>query len=141
MEIRLLIVLSFFINVLVNAQDTSDVQLMKSMSYMQLAGKVNCDSMNGTTVERRICLNLAFQQLDVLMNEKFKQSLAKIQNDSLQQECKEYQIAWVKHRRLQSRLAAEGWGGHMLGIVYLNHMVNMTKRRIEELDYLLDLSR
>ncbi len=117
------------------AQDISDSERLSKMEYMKYAAKINCDSTSGSNLEHRICLNLEFQKLDALLNEKFKALLQMVAKDSLRNELVEFQMAWVNNRRLQSEIVAEGSRGHMLGIIYLAAMVHTTQKRIEEIEF------
>lgn len=118
-------------------QDTSDVQRLKQMSYMEYAGKINCDSTSGSNLEHRICLNLAFQELDSIMNNNFIQLLKRAANDTIKNKLREYQLIWVANRRLQSEILSEGYRGHLLGITYLHCMVETTRSRNRELEEIL----
>ena len=71
------------------------------------------------------------------MNALFIELLEQQESDSLRQEIVAYQQAWVAHRRRHSHSAAEGYRGHLLDIIYLDHMLQMTRMRKEELEYLL----
>lgn len=119
------------------AQDTTDVVRLRNLSYMQSewVQGTDCDDI-ADNLSARICANLAFQEADRKMNEQFVLHLEQIENDSIRQEVINYQQAWVDHRRLQSHTAADGYRGHMLGLVYLDHMIRLTEWRMEELRYL-----
>ncbi len=123
----------------VAGQDTTDVYRLSKMSYMELpyAQRINCDSTPGDNLSHRICLNWAFQEADSAMNAQFTKLLEQQENDSLRQEIIIYQQAWVMHRRRHSHSAADGYRGHLLGIIYLNHMLQITRIRKDELDFLL----
>lgn len=97
------------------------------------ADRINCDSMVGTNLESRVCLNLAFQKADSIMVERFNAFIKGVEPKSAQEEFIVYQEHWLNHRRRQSAWVSEGYRGHMLGIVYLNQMLRITERRIEEL--------
>lgn len=97
------------------------------------ADRINCDSMVGTNLESRVCLNLAFQEADSIMVELFNAFIKGVEPRSVQEEFTAYQEDWLSHRRRQSAWVSEGYRGHMLGIVYLNQMLRITERRIEEL--------
>ena len=120
----------------INAQDVSDAERLSKMSYMQFADRVNCDSIM-SSLEQRICLNLAFQELDSIVEIRFDSLLEVVENDSLKIELIDYQKMWGKNRHNQSVIISKGFRGHMLGIVYLSAMVNITRRRIEEIEYLI----
>ncbi len=124
--------------VLAFGQDTTDAFRLSKMSYMEIpyAQTINCDSTPSDNLSHRICLNWAFQQADAVMNALFIKLLEQQENDSLRQEMVIYQQAWVAHRRRHSHSAADGYRGHLLGIIYLDHMLQMTRMRKEELDYL-----
>lgn len=98
--------------------------------------RINCDSSITDNLSHRICLNLAFQEADREMNAAFIKLLERQSSDSLRQEIQHYQQAWVAHRRRHSYAAADGYRGHLLGIIYLSHMVELTNMRKEELDFL-----
>ncbi|MEM8526823.1 MAG: lysozyme inhibitor LprI family protein [Bacteroidota bacterium] len=103
---------------------------------MQLADRVNCDSIM-SSLEQRICLNLEFQELDLIVEVKFNSLLKIVESDSLKTELSDYQKVWAKNRHNQSVIASKGYRGHMLGIVYLGTMINISRRRIEEIEYLM----
>ena len=102
---------------------------------MKYAEKINCDRTTGSNLEHRICLNLEFQKLDALVNEKFRALLQMVAKDSLRKELVEFQLAWVDNRRRQSEIVAEGSQGHVLGIIYLTSMVHTTEKRMEEIEF------
>jgi len=120
------------------AQDTSDVQRLREMHYMSLAGDIDCDNTTGTNIEHRICLNLEFQKLDSIMNMTFLKLLARTDNDSIKVKLRENQLSIVNNRRLQSEIISDGYTGHTLGIIYLNCMVESTRSRISELEKILE---
>lgn len=121
------------------SQDTSDVHRLRQMSYMEYAGKINCDSTSGSNLEHRICLNLEFQELDSIMNSNFSELLKRSENDSIKNKLQEFQLIWVANRRLQSEILSKGYSGHMLGIIYLHCMVEATRSRNKELEELLNI--
>lgn len=132
----LLIVLS---SLQLYSQDTSDVSRLRKMTYLKYADQINCDSTTGSNLENRICLNLEFQELDSIMNHNFKELLNETENDSIKNKLREYQLIWVKNRRLQSEIISEGYRGHTLGITYLHCMVESTRSRNRELEEILFL--
>ncbi|MBX2872905.1 MAG: DUF1311 domain-containing protein [Saprospiraceae bacterium] len=115
------------------AQGTADSKRLGELEYMAYADRINCDSMMGTSLESRVCLNLAFQRADSTMVELFHTFIKGVESKSLQEEFLAYQEQWLVHRRRQSKWVSEGYRGHMLGIVYLNQMLSITEWRIEEL--------
>ena len=121
----------------VSAQDTTDVVRLRNLSYMDqdLVRRIDCDNITDN-LSARICANLAFQDVDKRMNEQLLLHLEQIANDSVRQEVVTYHQAWVAHRRLQSYEASEGYRGHLLGLVYLDHMIRLTEWRLTELLYL-----
>ncbi len=129
----------FFTFLGVFAQDTSDAERLGRLDYMKLARTIDCDNQSGTNLDYRICLNLKFQKLDSLMNKKFKILLDRIDSDSIKNLLKEYQLTWVKNRRLQSQIMSKGYKGHMFGITYLKCMVESTRSRDKELEQILGL--
>ena len=119
------------------AQDTTDVVRLRNLSYMtpEHIARSDCDNiMDNFTA--RICSNLAFQKADAELNELYVTYLDRIESDSIRQEEMDYHAAWVNHRRRLSHEAADGYRGHMLGLVYLGHMIRITEIRIEELKFL-----
>ncbi|MEL6658753.1 MAG: lysozyme inhibitor LprI family protein [Bacteroidota bacterium] len=121
------------------AQDTSDVVRLRNLSYMKLevVERVDCDA-TIDNLSARICRNLAFQAADAKLNELYVSYIDQIENDSIRKEEKDYHAAWVAHRRRLSHQAAEGYRGHVLGLIYLGYMTHLTEVRIEELRYLLE---
>lgn len=115
------------------AQGTADSERLGKLDYMVHADRINCDSMVGTNLESRVCLNLAFQKADSTMVELFDKFINGVEPKSAQEEFIVYQEHWLDHRRRQSTWVSEGYRGHMLGIVYLNQMLRITERRIEDL--------
>ncbi len=111
---------------------------MKNQHYMQFAYKTNCDSLDGNNAQHKICLNLEFQKIDSLMNDKFIEYLNTIESDSIRYSINKFQEIWITDRRQQSILEAEGYLGHMTSINYINSMIFITEKRLEELIFLLD---
>jgi len=121
----------------IQAQDISDAERLSKMSYMKYADGMNCDSVM-SNLEQRVCLNLEFQELDSIVNLKFDFFLTIVKNDSLKIKLKNYQKMWIKNRHHQSVVVSEGFRGHMLGITYLSRMIDATRRRIGEIEYLME---
>ena len=121
------------------AQEPSDAERLANLSYMKYAEKVNCDSMSGTNLEHRVCLNLEFQRVDSILNTRFDNFIVDIENDSTKLQLIDFQQSWIVNRRRQSEVKSKGYRGHFLGIVYLDCMVKTTKMRIEELEYLMGM--
>ncbi len=99
---------------------------------MDIADGVDCSNQNGTTLEERICLNLKFQKVDSILN----QGLDSLINDLPYDKAiklEDDQVQWITNRREQSEKAAEGLRGHMLGIIYLQKMIEITENRIKDL--------
>lgn len=119
------------------AQDHSDVDRIKSAHYMHGAHKSDCDSLDGNNAQLKICLNFEFQQVDSILNERFIRYLNEIQNDSIKKSIVQFQHAWVLNRRSVSSLESEGYVGHWMSISFLSSMVFITRKRIEELEYLI----
>ena len=136
-RITLLFLLCLFGWQALPGQDTTDVVRLRSLSYMESewVERVDCDNIMDN-FSARICANLAFQEADQQMNEQLVLHLNKISSDSVRQEVIHYHQEWVEHRRLQSYEASEDYRGHMLGLVYLDHMIRLTEWRLEELRYL-----
>jgi len=132
---RLIIILCFLQQIALG-QDQTDAERLSQLSYMQYADGINCDSTSGSNLEHRICLNLEFQKVDSILNNRFSVFLQTLENDSLKFEIESFQKQWIKERQLQSKIKSEGWRAHMFGIIYLDCMVNLTKRRIEEIEFL-----
>lgn len=124
------LILGFFS---LNAQGTADSERLAKLEYMAHADRINCDSMIGTNLESRVCLNLAFQKADSTMMQLFDTFIKGVEPKKKQEEFLTYQEQWLAHRRRQSAWVSEGYRGHMLGIVYLNQMLRITEWRIEEL--------
>ena len=120
------------------AQYDADAKRLKAMVYMKYAGKMNCNDPDASSLDHRICLNQEFQKVDAILNEKFTMLLGQVEADSTRTKLIDFHKIWIEHRRFQSKRVATGYRGHHLGIVYLGCMVNMTKRRIEELEYFTD---
>lgn len=121
------------------SQYTSDAERLSTMKYMELASKVNCDSVSGSNIETRICLNLEFQYVDSVLNENFIELLGRTENDSIKRILQAFQLTWIDNRRLQSELISKGYEGHLLGIIYLNCMIETTRNRNTELENILKL--
>lgn len=115
------------------AQGTPDSERLAQLKYMEYADRINCDSLVGTSLESRVCLNLEFQRADSTMVSLFNAFVQQVEPVKLQQEFITYQEQWIEHRRRQSHWVSEGYQGHMLGIVYLNQMLTITEHRIAEL--------
>jgi uncharacterized protein YecT (DUF1311 family) len=120
------------------AQDSSDAIRLAKLEYMENSDKINCDNTSESNIENKICLNLEFQRLDSILNVRYDYFLNSITEETIRTEVIEFHYAWVENRRIQSELISKGLSGHSLGIYYLDCMVNMTKRRIEEIEYLIE---
>lgn len=130
LKTALLLITTFF-SLSIYAQDSTDALRLKQMSYMKYSSKVNCDSMEGSSLEERICLNLSFQKTDSLLNNLLKTIVLKHQNDSLWTDSfRTIQELWVTQRRRKSEKLSKGFQGHALGIIYLNSMIRATEERI-----------
>jgi|GEM_PF-5152390 len=132
-KLALIASLLIFANIPLAAQGTADSERLAKLKYMENVDRINCDSMVGTNLESRICLNLEFQRADSTMVSLFNNFVQQVEPKKLQQEFITYQSQWVEHRRRQSHWMSEGYRGHMLGIVYLNQMLIITEHRIAEL--------
>ncbi|MHB1277628.1 MAG: lysozyme inhibitor LprI family protein [Bacteroidia bacterium] len=99
---------------------------------MKYSDQINCDSQSGSNLEDRICLNLEFQKQDSIMNVLFALKLSTL-SDSLQAALKQEHAGWVLERRKISEEVSRGFSGNMLGIIYLQSMVEITRQRIEVL--------
>ncbi|WP_298515792.1 lysozyme inhibitor LprI family protein [uncultured Kordia sp.] len=136
-----LFIFGIVINHSLSAQNYEDSKSMKSQSYMRNFEKVECDdegnTISGDNYTHKVCLNLYFQKMDSLMNIKFSEYLKEIKNDSIKSLVINYQENWVENRRLQSTIATSGIRGNMFSIVYISNMVFITRKRLEELEYLL----
>ena len=120
------------------AQDISDADRLAKLEYMKNADKINCDNTSKSNIEHKICLNLEFQRLDSILNVRYNYFLNSITEETIRKKVTEFHYAWVENRRIQSELISKGLGGHSMGIYYLDCMVNMTERRIEEIEYLIE---
>jgi uncharacterized protein YecT (DUF1311 family) len=134
----LLLILAVFCSCSLFAQYDADAKRLKAMVYMKYADKRNCNNPDASSLDHRVCLNLEFQKVDAILNKKFKQFIGQMEADSTRTKLIDFHKSWIEHRRFQSKRVATGYRGHHLGIVYLGCMVNMTKRRIEELEYFTD---
>jgi uncharacterized protein YecT (DUF1311 family) len=115
------------------AQDTTDASRLRGMVYMDIADKVDCDSQEGSNLETRVCLNLEFQKEDSVLNASLVVKLESLP-DSLRTALKEEHALWVLERRRLSEEASAGFSGHMLGIIYLQTMIELTRKRLDELE-------
>ena len=120
------------------AQDYSDYESMKTQSYMQNNFDPNCDSLDGNNAQHKICLNLEFQNIDSMMNKKYIEYLSTVKIDSVKLNIINFQNAWVKNRKKQSQLKALDYKGHISSIYYISSMCFITKKRLEELEFLID---
>lgn len=132
--------LFFFIAFSINltGQYHSDALRLSKMEYMKYAQRMDCQGENNSSLEHRICLNLEFQQVDSLLNVKFKELCSAIKELSVKNQIIQYHESWIDYRRLQSKIVSKGYRGHMLGIIYLANMVQMTEQRLENVKFLLD---
>lgn len=121
------------------SQDISDAKRLGELDYMKYADNVNCDSTSGSNLEHRICLNLEFQKVDSILNVRFNSLLKNIENDSIKNEINNFQRLWIENRRIQSELISNGFQGHSIGIYYLDSMIKTTKRRIEDIEYIIEI--
>src|SRR5210317_1878584 len=110
----------------------TDSKRLSKLKYMDIADGVDCSNQNGTTLEERICLNLKFQKVDSILN----QGLDSLINDLPYDKAiklEDDQVQWITNRREQSEKAAEGLRGHMLGIIYLQKMIDITENSLKDL--------
>ncbi len=132
---HLFLLFSLFLCTCLFSQDTSDASRLRRMDYMKYSDQVKCDSQQESNLESRICLNLEFQKADSILNATFVLKLIPL-SDSLQAAIKQEHARWVLERRKISEEASEGFSGHVLGIIYLQSMIDLTRKRIEELENL-----
>lgn len=110
----------------------TDSERLSNLSYMDYADRVDCSNQIGTTLEERICLNLIFQRADSIMNVKLDslfETLPSEKANSLEID----QENWLIERRKQSEETSDGYRGHVLGIIYLQSMIEITEDRIKHL--------
>jgi predicted enzyme related to lactoylglutathione lyase/uncharacterized protein YecT (DUF1311 family) len=119
------------------AQYDEDAKRLSKMAYMTDIENVNCDDIISMR-EARVCYNLKFQELDSVLNTRFKMYVNSTEPDSLKQQIREFQLKWIENRRQQSELYSRGDRGNFMGIRYLSAMNTATRLRIEELNRLLD---
>ena len=136
MRINILIFL-LSISVQLFGQYDSDAQRLSKMEYMKYAAAVDCNDPDNSSLEHRICINLKFQEVDSVLNVRFKELCEVIEEPTVREQLISYHESWIDYRRLQSKLVSEGYQGHSLGIVYLGSMVEMTERRTADIDALL----
>jgi len=128
---KLFILLIFLIVTSCSSTETDSERLSK-LKYMGIADGLGCSNQNGTTLKERICLNLKFQKVDSIINQ-LLDSLHSVLPTAKYTILKDDQEKWIISRRKQSEKASEGFRGHMLGIFYLQKMINLTEERIEYL--------
>ena len=119
------------------SQDTSDVYRLKNLDYMEHQDQVDCESHDGTSLDHRICINLEFQEKDAELNSVLTHYLEQCDSEDERNIQLNYHDEWLKYRRDMSSAKSEGYSGHLLGITYLNTMLNITIKRIEELNLLI----
>ncbi|KAA3624619.1 MAG: DUF1311 domain-containing protein [Bacteroidetes bacterium] len=137
MKIKLFLLLFTFSLNAFGQYDADAVRLSK-MEYMKYAQRTDCQNSEfHSSLEHRICLNLEFQKVDSLLNLKFTKLCSTLDEPTVKKQIIEYHENWIEYRRLQSKLVSKGYRGHLLGIVYLDCMVKMTERRIEDVDFLM----
>ena len=111
----------------------SDSERLSNLSYMEYADKVDCSNQIGTTLEERICLNLEFQKVDSIMNIKLDSLIEFLPSEKANSLEREQEI-WLIERRKKSEKNSDGFRGHVLGIIYLQSMIEITNERIDFLD-------
>lgn len=94
--------------------------------------------MDGNSAQTKVCLNFRFQDVDSILNVRFVQYLGEIKDDTLKQSIVAFQRAWVRNRGIESNLESEGYVGHYSSIHYLDQMIFVTQKRIEELEELIE---
>ncbi len=121
------------------AQDSTDAIRLRSLRYMQSANPAHCldEETTGIPIFIRTCLNFEFQRVDSILNKRVLSYLATIEADSSKQQFQKHHQNWINYRRFQSSIVVRGLQGNALGIRYLDCMVQMTKKRIEEIAYFI----
>ena len=131
---KLLFVICLMTSSTLLAQFTEDAERLSKLDYMQtIAHKIDCDSLKGTNLGIKVCLNRQFQKADSILNATYLESLKFVESDSLKKELIKIQTQWVKNRHTQAVIRSSGYRGHLLGIRYLNYMLLTTQNRTKEL--------
>lgn len=114
------------------SQDTTDAHRLKQ--FLKGHENIDCDvdSIRGMTSVERICLNREFQKVDSALNSQVRLLMDELSifPDSILQKQHTLHQSWVMNRQEQCIMIS--WGAPS----YLHCMVNMTKRRIGEIEYL-----
>lgn len=132
----ILILFTFFIYNITFSQRTEDVERLRKLSYLKYAKNIDCNNKEGFALEHRICLNLKFQRVDSILNNKVDAFIKVIEKDSIKTKWLKHHNNWIINRRLQSEMVSEGFNGHMLGIYYLNCMITISEFKIKEIEFL-----
>lgn len=117
-----------------NSVDTADP--IRGQSYLQLRHLINCDSQAGDNLSARICANLAYQRSDSLMALTCDSLLTLARKGNQEKELLALQQSWRTLRDAHCSLAADGYQGHLFGIIYLSCLREMTDNRRRELQSL-----
>ena len=126
---------AILISVLAGAQ--GGIDNIRNQPYMKNAISINCEQAM-TTIDLRICANMAYQRSDSMLVEIYNRLLAessskeKITLINLQKQWRAFRdrhcgVVWNKYE-----------GGSMQSIVYLNCLREMTENRVEELRLLIE---
>lgn len=110
----------------------TDAERLSKLKYMELADKIDCSNQTGTTLEKRICLNLEFQRVDSILNVKLDSFFEILPSEKVKS-LKTEQENWLIERSKRSEESSDGFRGHVFGIVYLQSMIEITEERIKHL--------
>ncbi len=124
------------------SQDSTDYVRAKNMDYMKLASSVNCEESLSSTLEERICANLAFQRVDTELRKKLREMYDKLKsldgykamNDSTYQSLVSFQKKWILERRQKSENYMGEYTGNAGGARYYQSMTLITEERLMELE-------
>ncbi|WP_299366040.1 hypothetical protein [Winogradskyella sp.] len=138
----------FALSALINiySQNTKDVGFIKDMPYLEYADRINCDSISGTNLELRVCLNIELREIDSIMLQNFNSFVKGIKEnefinakDSLMSVFEQQQLHWETKRKSVSQFKSDGYRGHTSGIVFMQSMIFFTRLRINEIEYMQEL--
>lgn len=110
----------------------SDFYKANCMSF----DRQRCDSIGGTSMELRICLNFEFLEVDSVLYELNEIYITEL-DESLKVDWRKIHNDWLALRKSQALFLSKDYKGHEGMILYLNSLIVSTKQRIELLNYII----
>ena len=126
---------------LINVNAQISIENFKSQPYLQYANGVNCDSAI-TTLELRICANLAYQKSDSILNSTYQEIISELDDHDqirVKNQLKVAQQNWISFRDEHCEIYSDIYeGGSLSMVIFMQCLDEVTHNRIQELQTLLD---